>query len=610
MTDTFECTGASQIDIERMLDLISDALIVCSPQAEIQSISNAGMRLLGVTAKEVLGKPISDVLPGLRWERAPGQTKALVTWRVEGMTLNTADGDAVEVEVSVASFLDRSGKLQGLVCLIDDVSQRMRSERELRRALDRLDMAVESADLALWSMDSGTRMLDLSTHWKELLGIAAERTGNGAGAGHAGAETNSGESSIHLRLALARVRPDDRYRLVRHTLAVCRRRADHFRMDFRVLWPQGEIKWLSIRGRFARWRPDSAEPLMVGTLADVTRRRTEEHKLRETSERLRALSVHMESIREEENARVAREVHDEMGGALTAIKLGLSAVRSRFRLDPVVARRVADLCDLADATTQRVRKVSTALHPHMLNTLGLAPALLWYAKEFSKFSGIKVNVVLPEVLALDSHASLAVYHLVQEALTNVARHARATEVHLLASQDEFNLYVTVQDNGVGISETALAGSGGFGIQGMRERCAQFDGEMTIENEPGMGAIAGRAMDVVLLDLSLPDGRGLALLEHIKRHASGLPIIVYTMFSEAEYARTAFAAGASGYINKDNPAEDLVLAVRRVARGGRYVSAAMADILLGGAEEQKPGCRTSSFHSARWKCCWRFPRESP
>ncbi len=182
MTDTFECTGASQIDIERMLDLISDALIVCSPQAEIQSISNAGMRLLGVTAKEVLGKPISDVLPGLRWERAPGQTKALVTWRVEGMTLNTADGDAVEVEVSVASFLDRSGKLQGLVCLIDDVSKRMRSERELRRALDRLDMAVESADLALWSMDSGTRMLDLSTHWKELLGIAAERTGNGAGA--------------------------------------------------------------------------------------------------------------------------------------------------------------------------------------------------------------------------------------------------------------------------------------------------------------------------------------------------------------------------------------------------------------------------------------------
>ena len=75
----------------------------------------------------------------------------------------------------------------------------------------------------------------------------------------------------------------------------------------------------------------------------------------------------------------------------------------------------------------------------------------------------------------------------QEALTNVARHARATEVHLLASQDESNLYVTVQDNGVGISETALAGSGGFGIQGMRERCAQFDGEMTIDNEPGMGA---------------------------------------------------------------------------------------------------------------------------
>ncbi len=104
----------------------------------------------------------------------------------------------------------------------------------------------------------------------------------------------------------------------------------------------------------------------------------------------------------------------------------------------------------------------------------------------------------------------------------------------------------------------------------------------------IAAIAGRAMDVVLLDLSLPDGKGLALLEHIKRHAAGLPIIVYTMFSDAEYARTAFAAGASGYLNKDNPAEELVLAIRRVARGGRYVSAAMADILLGGAEEPKAG----------------------
>ena len=178
---------------------------------------------------------------------------------------------------------------------------------------------------------------------------------------------------------------------------------------FRVLWPQGEVKWLSIRGRLARWHQQSAEPLLVGTLADVTRRRNEEQRLRATSERLRALSVHLESIREEENARVAREVHDEVGGALTAIKLGLSAVRSRLGLDPVVARRVADLYELADATTQRVRKVSTALHPHMLNTPGLAPTLLWYAKEVSKFSGIKVDVVLPEVLALDSHASLAVY---------------------------------------------------------------------------------------------------------------------------------------------------------------------------------------------------------
>ena len=82
MTDTFECTGASQIDIERMLDLISDALIVCSPQAEIQSISNAGMRLLGVTAKEVLGKPISDVLPGLRNNRNNHPKKLLpLSWQ-------------------------------------------------------------------------------------------------------------------------------------------------------------------------------------------------------------------------------------------------------------------------------------------------------------------------------------------------------------------------------------------------------------------------------------------------------------------------------------------------------------------------------------------------
>lgn len=487
MADTFERAGVSRIDIEQMLDLVSDAVIVCSPRAEIQCINNAGVCLLGITEKEALGRPISDFLPGLRWERDPGQTRALVTRRMEGMNLRRVEGDAGEVDVSLASFLDGSGKLQGLVCLIDDVSQRMRTERELRRALDRLDMAIESADLALWSMDSRTGILDLSTHWKELLGIAAERADSDAAAARAGANTDSGENSIHLRSALARVHPDDRYSLVRRTLAVCRGRADHFGMDFRVLWPQGEIKWLSIRGRLARWHQQSDEPLLVGTLADVTRRRTEEQRLRATSERLRALSVHLESIREEENARVAREVHDEVGGALTAIKLGLSAVRSRLGLDPVVARRVADLCELADATTQRVRKVSTALHPHMLNTLGLAPTLLWYAKEFSKFSGIKVDVVLPEVLALDSHASLAVYRLVQEALTNVARHAKATEVHLLASQDESNLYVTVQDNGVGISEAALAGSGGFGIQGMRERCAQFDGEMTIDNEPGMGA---------------------------------------------------------------------------------------------------------------------------
>lgn len=213
-----------------------------------------------------------------------------------------------------------------------------------------------------------------------------------------------------------------------------------------------------------------------------------EEKLRSSHEQLRALNSHLQYVREEERTRIAREVHDELGQALTGLKLDLSWLAGRLPGGARLQRRkIKAMSTLIDSTIHAMRRVVTELRPGILDSLGLVAAIEWQANEFQERSGIfcEVRVELKE-LALDAELTTVCFRIFQETLTNIIRHAKATQVKVNLSHQGDALLLTVRDNGRGISEKEIVDTGSIGLIGMRERAAQVGGEVLFFGLPGEG----------------------------------------------------------------------------------------------------------------------------
>ena len=255
----------------------------------------------------------------------------------------------------------------------------------------------------------------------------------------------------------------------------------------RLLPPLGASeKWINIRARPRRL--DSGEILWDGLVFDDTQGRLAQLEVERSREELRALSRHLQTIREEEKARIAREVHDELGSTLTALKMDLDWLGEHLESAPgPIAQKRATMGKLVEAAVAATRRIVTDLRPSILDDLGLAAALRWQATEFAKHTGARVDVDAPETgLHIDRDIALALFRIFQETLTNVARHARATEVAVKLSSNDDALILQIRDNGVGLSENDLRKPTSLGIRGMRERARQLGGDISVSAEPGSG----------------------------------------------------------------------------------------------------------------------------
>ena len=208
-------------------------------------------------------------------------------------------------------------------------------------------------------------------------------------------------------------------------------------------------------------------------------------RLRESEDKLRRLAAHLISIREEERAHIAREIHDELGQVLTGIKMEVGWLQKRLR-EPSLLEKCDSMAKLIDSTVQTVRKIATGLRPEMLDDMGLIAAVSWQAKEFQKRTGIRCRTKLPPETKLDLEISTTAFRIFQEILTNVARHSRATRVDIALELTAEALKLEVCDNGVGIPNSDLNGRKSLGLLGMRERALLFGGEVSISGTPGQG----------------------------------------------------------------------------------------------------------------------------
>ena len=226
-----------------------------------------------------------------------------------------------------------------------------------------------------------------------------------------------------------------------------------------------------------------------------------EERITKSRERLRNLSARLQTLLEEERARISREIHDELGQALTALKLDLSLTRRSLASGGHAGQsaKVQELERTVNRIIKTVRKIATELRPGILDELGVGAAIEWLGKDFRNRTGIRCSVAVKGAEKIsDAVLSTAIFRIVQEALTNVMRHAAASEVKVGLKKMDGTLILEVRDNGIGINERRIFDSKSLGIIGIRERVHLLGGEAVISGKPGEGTLVG---------VTIPLGKG-------------------------------------------------------------------------------------------------------
>ena len=290
-------------------------------------------------------------------------------------------------------------------------------------------------------------------------------------------------------LHASRMLPDEREGIVRvlghsrlHGLPLC--------LEYRLHARDGRLLWF--RDQADMVRDDAGKPLFIqGTLVDISVNKAAEQSLCQSREALRRLAAYQERVRENERQRIAREIHDELGGLLTGIKAYLSVLGERERQNGLVSDPLlGDAASLVQDAIDTVRRVITDLRPSVLDQLGVWAALEWHVEQIGQRSGLRCHCRIhpaAAAMALDPDRSTMLFRIVQEALTNVQRHAHASQVMLDVGVDAGEIVLTVEDDGCGIRTGACPGTS-WGILGMQERSRSFGGSLDVARRDEGGTI--------------------------------------------------------------------------------------------------------------------------
>lgn len=239
-----------------------------------------------------------------------------------------------------------------------------------------------------------------------------------------------------------------------------------------------DVKWVNIR---VSQRETPAGLIWDGIMLNVTRSKLAEAEIRRSRTQLSALAAHVESVKEQERLHLAREVHDDLGGNLTAIKIGLSWLKRHLPpAETTLFERTAYLDHVVDQTIEATHRIASSLRPPVLD-FGIVSAIDWQLQRFGRTTDIAYALGAPdEAIPLDPDAAITVFRIVQEALTNVAKHARATKVEVALLLQQGELRVSIVDDGIGIQRSSARNGTGFGLLGMTERAATLGGELAVQ----------------------------------------------------------------------------------------------------------------------------------
>lgn len=451
------------------------AIIALSSDGSVVVWNEASERLFGWTADEVLGRP-TPVIP----EDQMDEHRALRDLVIRGGTFTgrevkrqRKDGTIIDVSLSAAPLFRVDGTVWGTMGVLMDISERKRVEQTLHlhgQIIDHTHDGVISTDVdgKILSWNRGAEAVfeyvakdTIGQHISFLFGIDqwTDMVSH--------LKPESGTAMAHATEVV--VRTKSRREVISH-------------LSLSQLREQG--------GRICG---------VIVYALDITDRYHAEAEVKESREQLRAFAARLELVREEERTRIAREIHDELGQAVTGLKLDFAWLRNRLDMPsgildrPAILMKLQSSYELIDSMHLTVRKIATALRPGVLDELGLVAASEWLAREFRTRTGILYELTAPESITVDPDRATALFRILQELLTNVSLHANASKVRIRLEQTPEAYIMQVEDNGKGITEAEQSGVQSLGILGMRERARQWGGAVTIGGMSGKGTTVSVAI---------------------------------------------------------------------------------------------------------------------
>jgi PAS domain S-box-containing protein len=408
----------------------------------------------------------AEAYPDLSYRQEVLNFIAASTGEWVDLKIRVRDGRTIDAACAVVHLSDGTR-----VAIAQDITERKQAEEKLRHSEVQLAQAQRLAHVGSWDWDLPTNKVTWSDELYRIFGLEP------------GTIMVAGEvvSFIH---------PDDRdlfWTTVQNAVA----NKEQYSFYYRALRPDGTERIVQSRG--AVLTDDHGEPIRVfGSTQDVTELKHAEEKLKATTEQLRALSASVQSAREEESKRIAREIHDELGGALTSWRWDLEEIRDEMSmtLSPsqvaTVQNKIGAMIKLTEVTLDTVRRLASELRPAALE-LGLVQGLEWQSLQFENRTGIPVQLECAlEKIDLHNGQATAVFRILQEALTNIQRHAQATRVTITCEEESGQFVLTIKDNGRGITNSEESATQSLGLLGMRERANLAGGEITIESAAGEG----------------------------------------------------------------------------------------------------------------------------
>jgi len=387
-------------------------------------------------------------------------------WRGE-ICNRDKNGGLFWVDTTITPIIGADGKPEKYIGVRFDVTESKLAKAALLASEENYRRIVETAQEGIWVLDVNGVAVYVNRRMAEMLGY----------------EINEMLESSLFEFMHESVREGAQQKWERHIREVNERQDICFRHK------NGAEVWTMIStnvifddaGRVAG---------ILWMVADITERRQTEMEIKESREQLRQLSSHLQRAREEEKARIAREIHDELGGTLTALKMDIFWLTRKLpqNLAPLLSK-TDTMSALVDSAVQTTRRICTELRPTILDDLGLVAAIEWQVREYEIRTGIECVLHLDESgISPDGDGSIALFRILQESFTNIIRHAHATRVEIALHREGDNIMMQIKDNGVGISEDKVLNPLSHGIRGMIERAWDLGGALSVSDAPGRGTV--------------------------------------------------------------------------------------------------------------------------